>query len=216
MKTFFNIVIATIVSMSLVSCFNDKRPNYQYFPNMYEPVGYETFGEYDIFPNQQQAMVPPENTVPRGFTPYDYENSTAGLELAKAQLQSPYEITEENITVGNQLYTVYCAVCHGDKGDGQGILAKREKFLGIPSFADPGRNIVLGGIYHVETYGLNAMGSYASQTSEKERWQIAMHVMDLKAALNGTPGILETSKSGSATDSTVVNTTLTEPNTVSQ
>jgi len=202
--------------MSLVSCFNDKRPNYQYFPNMYEPVGYETFGEYDIFPNQQQAMVPPENTVPRGFTPYDYENSTAGLELAKAQLQSPYEITEENITVGNQLYTVYCAVCHGDKGDGQGILAKREKFLGIPSFADPGRNIVLGGIYHVETYGLNAMGSYASQTSEKERWQIAMHVMDLKAALNGTPGILETSKSGSATDSTVVNTTLTEPNTVSQ
>lgn len=216
MKTFFNIVIATIVSMSLVSCFNDKRPNYQYFPNMYEPVGYETFGEYDIFPNQQQAMVPPENTVPRGFTPYDYENSTAGLELAKAQLQSPYEITEENITVGNQLYTVYCAVCHGDKGDGQGILAKREKFLGIPSFADPGRNIVLGGIYHVETYGLNAMGSYASQTSEKERWQIAMHVMDLKAALNGTPGILETSKSGSATDSTVVDTTLTEPNTVSQ
>ena len=216
MKTFFNIVIATIVSMSLVSCFNDKRPNYQYFPNMYEPVGYETFGEYDIFPNQQQAMVPPENTVPRGFTPYDYENSTAGLELAKAQLQSPYEITEENITVGNQLYTVYCAVCHGDKGDGQGILATREKFLGIPSFADPGRNIVLGGIYHVETYGLNAMGSYASQTSEKERWQIAMHVMDLKAALNGTPGILETSKSGSVTDSTVVETPLEQPNTVSQ
>ncbi len=29
------------------------------------------------------------------------------------------------------------------------------------------------------------MGSYASQTNEKERWQIAMHVMDLKAALNG-------------------------------
>src|SRR5690554_5147064 len=144
-------------------------------------------------------MVPPENTVPRGFTPYDYENSTAGLELAKAQLQSPYEITEENITVGNQLYTVYCAVCHGDKGDGQGILAKREKFLGIPSFADPGRNIVLGGIYHVETYGLNAMGSYASQTSEKERWQIAMHVMDLKAGLLGEPGILETSST--ATDS---------------
>jgi len=132
-------------------------------------------------------MVPPENTVPRGFTPYDYENSTAGLELAKAQLQSPYEITEENITVGNQLYTVYCAVCHGDKGDGQGILAKREKFLGIPSFADPGRNITEGSIYHVQMYGLNSMGSYASQTSEKERWQITMHVENLMAELKGTP-----------------------------
>jgi len=92
------------------------------------------------------------------------------------------------------LYTLYCAVCHGDKGDGQGILAKREKFLGIPSYADPGRTITPGGIYHVQMYGLNAMGSYAGQVSEKERWQIAMHVMDLKASLNGEPGVLETAE----------------------
>jgi hypothetical protein len=38
------------------------------------------------------------------------------------------------------------------------------------------------------------MGSYASQVNEKERWQIAMHVMNLKNALNGEPGILETTK----------------------
>lgn len=207
MRTLINIGIAIIASATLVSCFNDKKPNYQYFPNMYEPVGYETYGSYNIFPNQQEAMLPAEHTVPRGFTPYDYENSTEGLALAKEQLTNPYEITEENLAVGNKLYTIYCAVCHGDKGDGKGILATREKFLGIPSFADPGRNIVLGGIYHVETYGLNAMGSYASQTSEKERWQIAMHVMDLKAALNGEAGIMESSKAGVTTDSTAVEPT---------
>ena len=161
---------------------------------MYEPVSYETYGAYSVFPDEQEAMVPPDNTIPRGYTPYDYENSTAGLELAKAELQSPYEVTEENLATGAQLYTLYCAVCHGDKGDGKGILVTREKFLGIPSYADPGRNIVMGGIYHVQTYGLNAMGSYASQVNEKERWQIAMHVMTLKAALNGQPGILETAK----------------------
>ncbi|XOL40303.1 Cytochrome c6 [Aequorivita nionensis] len=216
MKTLINIGITIIASATMVSCFNDKKPNYQYFPNMYEPVGYDTYGEYEIFPNQQEAMTPPENTVPRGFTPYDYENSTAGLELAKAELKNPYEVTEENLTVGNQLFTIYCAVCHGDKGDGKGILATREKFLGIPSFGDPGRNIVPGGIYHVETYGLNAMGSYASQTNEKERWQIAMHVMDLKAALNGEPGILETSKASAAVDSTAVETNMPETNTASE
>ncbi|MEH6763878.1 MAG: cytochrome c [Aequorivita antarctica] len=216
MKTFINIVIAIVASVSMVSCFNNKKPNYQYFPNMYAPVGYEANGDYEIFPNQQEAMTPPEHTVPRGFTPYEYENSTAGLELAKAELKSPYEVTEENLAVGNQLFAIYCAVCHGDKGDGKGILATREKFLGIPSYADPGRNIVLGGIYHVETYGLNAMGSYASQTNEKERWQIAMHVMDLKAALNGEPGILETSKAGATADSTVVETNMTGTNTASK
>ena len=61
----------------------------------------------------------------------------------------------------------------------------------------------MGGIYHVQMYGLNAMGSYASQTNEKERWQIAMHVMDLKAALNGEPSLLETAGSKTA-DSTNV------------
>jgi hypothetical protein len=36
-------------------------------------------------------------------------------------------------------------------------------------------------------FGLNSMGSYASQTNELERWQIAQHVMNLKAALKGEP-----------------------------
>ena len=201
MKTVINIVIAIVASAGMVSCFNEKKPNYQYFPNMYEPVGYDAYGEYGVFPNQQEAMLPAENTVPRGFTPYDYENTTEGLELAKAELKNPYEVNEANLATGTQLYTMYCAVCHGDKGDGKGILATREKFLGIPSFADAGRNITPGGIFHVETYGLNAMGSYASQVNEMERWQIAMHVMNLKAALNGQPGLLETATDTTAVDS---------------
>jgi hypothetical protein len=36
-------------------------------------------------------------------------------------------------------------------------------------------------------FGLNSMGSYASQTNELERWQITQHVMNLKAALKGEP-----------------------------
>ncbi|WP_310992907.1 c-type cytochrome [Aequorivita marina] len=194
MKTLINIGIAIVVSASMVSCFNDKAPNYQYFPNMYVSSSYETYGAYEIFPGEQSAMMPVENTVPRGFVPYEYEDSFEGLEKAKAELKNPYEVTEENLATGAHLYTLYCAVCHGDKGDGKGILVEREKFLGIPSYADAGRTIVPGGIYHVETFGLNSMGSYASQTSEKERWQIAMHVMDLKASLNGEPSYLETAQ----------------------
>ena len=200
MKTLFNIALVIGVSVSLTSCFDKNQPNYQYFPNMYVSPSYETYGEYDIFPDQQSAMLPAANTVPRGFEPYDYEDTPEGLQKAKAELQNPYEVTQENMAMGSQLYTLYCAVCHGDKGDGNGILVQREKFLGIPSYADPGRTINPGGIYHVETYGLNAMGSYASQTTAKERWQIAMHVMDLKASLLGEPGYLETAGKKSETE----------------
>ena len=53
-----------------------------------------------------------------------------------------------------ELYTVHCGICHGAKGAGQGILVKREKILGVPSYADPGRAITPGSTYHVIYYGL--------------------------------------------------------------
>jgi mono/diheme cytochrome c family protein len=220
MKKTINISIVIIASLALVSCFNSNKPNYQYMPNMYEPVGYETYGEYEIFENEMEAKLPAEGSIPRGWQPYDYENSTAGLELAKAELKMTLAVTEENLAKGAQLYNIYCAVCHGEKGDGQGILMKREKFLGIPSYGDPGRNITEGGIYHVQMYGLNSMGSYASQTNELERWQITQHVLNLTAALKGEPGlIVDTMEGPSATleaalkAAEVVNDTISEDET---
>ena len=80
-----------------------------------------------------------------------------------------------------KMYEIYCSVCHGDKGDGQGILMTREKFLGIPSYAD--RDISEGSIYHVLMYGKNALGSHAGQVNAKERWQISQYVISLREKL---------------------------------
>lgn len=187
MKNIVKIFLFFLVTTTLVSCFDASKPNYQYMPNMYEPVGYETYGEYEIFPGGQAAMLPAEGSIPRGWQPYDYPNTTEGLELAKTQLKNPIAVTDKNLSEGKKLYDIYCAVCHGVKGDGKGILVEREKILGIPSYDDAGRNITEGGVYHVQMFGLNAMGSYASQTNELERWQITQHVMNLKATLKGEP-----------------------------
>ncbi len=186
MKRLLNITLVLAAALSLSSCFDESKPNYQYMPNMYEPIGYETYGEYSIFEEGQSAMLPVAGTIPRGWMPYEYENSTAGMDSARVTLKNPYRVTQENLDNGKVLYDIYCGVCHGAKGDGQGILMKNEVFLGIPSYADPGRVITEGSIYHVQMYGLNAMGSYASQTNELERWQITMHVQNLMAALKGT------------------------------
>lgn len=187
MKSIFNIVLILGISISLTSCFDKEKPNYQYMDNMYEPVGYEAYGAYNVFENEQEAKLPAEGTVPRGWAPYDYEDSAEGKANAKANLKNPIAYSDDNLFSGKQLYTIYCAICHGDKGDGKGTLAKREKILGIPSYNDQGRAITEGDVYHVMYYGLNTMGSYAAQTSEEERWQIAHHVMKLKDALDGKP-----------------------------
>ena len=148
---------------------------------MYEPVGYETYADSDAFVNGIEAQIPVNGTIARGWQPYDYPDTNEGYEAAKVELVSPLANTEEDIATGKELYGIYCAVCHGKKGDGQGILMTREKFLGVPSYAD--REITPGSIYHVLMYGKNAMGSHAGQVNAKERWQIAQHVMQLREKL---------------------------------
>ena len=175
------ILLFVLSSLLLVSCFNPSKPNYQYFPNMYESVGYKTYAESTAFRNGIEAQLPAKGSVARGWAPYDYPDTNDGYEAAKANLKSPIAITAEHRAEGKELYGVYCAVCHGDKGNGQGILMTREKFLGIPSYAD--RDITGGSIYHVLMYGKNAMGSHAGQVNATERWQIAQHVMYLRNEL---------------------------------
>jgi len=189
MKNFVNIAVVIIVTLSLTSCFDNKTPNYRYMPNMYTAIGPETNGEYDfeLLPNNQVNLMPVEGTISRGWMPYEYPNTMEGKTMATKNLMNPLEITDKNLKKGKELYNIYCAICHGKKGDGKGELVKREKFLGIPSYADKGRNITEGDVYHVMMYGLNSMGSHASQTSIEDRWQITMHVMDLKATLKGEP-----------------------------
>jgi mono/diheme cytochrome c family protein len=177
--TFFSVMI--LMSLLTTSCFDQSKPNYQFFPNMYESVGYSTYQESDAFANGIEAQLPADGTIPRGWVPYDYPDTNEGYELAKKELISPLEVNDENLSKGKELYNIYCAVCHGSKGDGQGILMKREKFLGIPSYAD--RDITEGSIYHVLMYGRNLMGSHASLVNQEERWQISQYVLELRNEL---------------------------------
>jgi mono/diheme cytochrome c family protein len=129
-------------------------------------------------------MQPADNTISRGWLPYEFANDLEGKDLAKLQ-PSPLDSinSEANLATGKELYDIYCALCHGAKGDGQGTLVKREKILGVPSYADAARDISVGSTYHTIYYGLNSMGSYAGQINYKERWQVAEYVMQLKQDL---------------------------------
>jgi len=183
MKSLIKILVLAVMVSSVYSCKKDSRPNYQFMPNMYEGVGYETYGAYEIFPGEQSAMIPVEGTIARGFSLFEYENSTEEYERAKVELKSPLDAAQVDLARGKELYDIYCGICHGNKGKGQGNLVKREKILGIPSYEDAGRAITEGSIYHTIYYGKNAMGSYANQINEEERWQVVAYVLKLKEDL---------------------------------
>lgn len=181
MKSLYKIVAVVGLSFMATSCFDKAKPNYQFFPNMYEAVSYETYSEHNVFKGGVEAQIPAKGSIKRGFVPYEIPNTPEGYALAKATLKSPLDSTAINQDKAKELYTVYCAICHGDKGDGKGNLVVKEKFLGVPSYKD--REITDGSIFHVVTYGLNSMGAHANQLSQEERWVVADYVLKLKAGL---------------------------------
>ncbi|HEY0047343.1 MAG TPA: cytochrome c [Flavobacterium sp.] len=181
MKSLYKISLLAGISALAVSCQNDKEPNYQYMPNMYESVAYETYTEAPVFKGGTEAQVPAAGSIKRGFVPYELPNTNEGYLASKGVNASPLDSLAYDEPKAEQLFTIYCAICHGDKGDGKGKLVQKEKFLGVPSYAE--REITIGSVYHVETYGLNAMGSYKNQMTQDERWLVAQYVMKLRSEL---------------------------------
>ncbi|MHC5308741.1 c-type cytochrome [Myroides sp. LJL116] len=181
MKNIYKIVALVGVSVLSASCFNKERPNYQFMPNMYEAVPYETYSEVPttVFADGMEAQLPAEGSIPRGFEPEVYPNTPEGLAQARLYLKSPLADSEKNLEKGKELYSIYCSVCHGSKGDGKGTLVKNEKFLGVPNYHD--RDLTEGGVYQVITYGLNSMGSHANQLTQHERWLVTDYVLKLKS-----------------------------------
>lgn len=181
MKSLYKVIAVIGISFLASSCFDKSKPNYQFFPNMYEAVPYETYSEHDVFKDGKEGQLPVSGTIKRGFVPFEIPNTTEGYALAKESLKSPLDTTSLDVEKGKELYNIYCAICHGEKGDGKGNLVKREKFLGVPNYKD--REITEGSIYFVITYGLNSMGSHANQLSQEERWQVTDYVLKLKSEL---------------------------------
>ncbi|CAA0171657.1 c-type cytochrome [Tenacibaculum maritimum] len=181
MKNFVKIIIALVVVTSVISCADKRKPQVQYMPDMYVSVPYDANGANGIN-GKMVDRDPVAGTIKRGgYVAFEYLDTNEGYELAKTELKNPLKLTEENLENGKKMYGIYCAVCHGKKGDGAGILSKRDKFNGIPNYKD--RDITEGSIYYVIMYGRNLMGSHASQLTTKERWQVTQYVEKLRKDL---------------------------------
>jgi len=186
MKSLLKIAFVLGIVVSFSSCKDNLKPNYQYMPNMYESVAYETYSESDAFNSPtglkgKEGQLPAEGSIKRGFVPYGIPNTTEGYDFSKTITTSPLDGKGVDMKKAEELYGIYCAICHGETGNGMGKLVKQEKLLGVPSYKD--RQVTVGSIFHVQTYGLNSMGSYANQLSQQERWMIAAYVLELKSKL---------------------------------
>ena len=192
------IVLLGFISFILSSCWIDKKsPNYVYMPDMYYSEAYEPYAKAERYWDEREnsvqlfedqgkmtALTPVKGTIPRnesGILPMELNGTLTDYEKSKNITLSPLKIEnkEEDLKQGKYLFDIYCAVCHGEKGDGKGVLSQNRKIRGVPNYKDR-PYITVGSTHWVIEYGRGIMGSYASQLNKKERWQVAEYVMKLK------------------------------------
>jgi mono/diheme cytochrome c family protein len=92
----------------------------------------------------------------------------------------PFPITTEVMARGRQRYEIFCSVCHGFTGYGDGIVVRRG-FRRAASFHDDRlRQAPVGHFFDTITNGWGAMPSYASQVPVHDRWAIIAYVRALQ------------------------------------
>ena len=128
-----------------------------------------------------------------GSVPYYYEDTDEDRTRATNEIiNNPYPITADGLARGKELYVIYCGICHGEKGDGNGYLVSSEntnsKYPAQPAdfLSDDLANSSNGRFYHAIMYGKNVMGSFTDKLSYEERWQVIHYIRSLQAKSNGT------------------------------
>jgi mono/diheme cytochrome c family protein len=92
----------------------------------------------------------------------------------------PFPLTRAVLERGQQRYTIFCAVCHGAKGNGDGIVVQRG-FTAPPSYHTPRlRSVPAGYLFDVATRGYGSMPSYADQIPPRDRWAIVAYIRALQ------------------------------------
>ena len=179
-------VIVIVASIVISSCKDKRSTGWEYAPNMYESIAYEPDQKNDQFRDGKTAQVPPAGTIPLGFVTFDYPNTNDGYKNAGVEVKSPLPQTQANFAEGKVLFEHFCSPCHGLKGMGNGLVVQHgypappSYSTGQSSRGGAMKDLPDGKIYHTITYGVNAMGSYASQLDPTERWKVIMYVHHLQ------------------------------------
>ena len=182
-----------------------SKPPVRIFPDMDEQDKLKAQKPSGFFADGLGSRLPIAQTQPRGFNP-EGERAIGGIPEHEFGGQSGYyhtgavgdyygsgmpeelSLTAENATEliqrGKERYGIYCAICHGASGDGQGITAN----YGVPGIANlqlPTFNADTypdGRMFHTITFGKGMMSGYGYNIPIRDRWAIIAYVRTLQAA----------------------------------
>lgn len=177
--------LALVVCLLLAGCRQDMQDQ----PKM------KAYRGTTFYADGLSARQPIEGTVPRGFLRTDSEFFT-GTKATPSPAQDasfpddidyfPIPITEEVVKRGRERYDIFCSVCHGLTGNGDGMIVRRG-YRRAASFNDDRlRQAPVGHFFDAITNGWGAMPSYAPYIPVQDRWAIVAYIRALQESQRNT------------------------------
>lgn len=137
---------------------------------------------------------PVAGTVARGQlrttenAPFEQGRSASGAFVGDI----PMEVTPALLERGQERYLIYCSVCHGPTGDGNGVIMVGNAGQGYgytpaPTYhSDYLRDIEDGYLYSVIANGVRSMPSYGHEMLPADRWAVVAYIRALQRSQNAT------------------------------
>lgn len=168
-------VAVIVMTVALAGCRQDMHD-----APRYEPLEASTF-----FADGRGSRMLVANTVARGMLREDdhlYQGKIDG-ELTDI---FPMPVTSDLMARGHERFNVFCSPCHGQTGQGNGMVVQRG-FRAPPSYHEARlRDAPVGYFFDVMTHGFGAMSDYSSQISVSDRWAIAAYIRALQRSQQAT------------------------------
>jgi cytochrome c553 len=179
-KSFVSIIFLAVALLLITGC--DVVPLHMRNQPRYEPLDPST-----LWDNGMSSRPLPENTMPRGRwgeimqDPVYYTGKVSDEEFVQVM---PIEVTRDVLLRGQERFNIFCAPCHGEDGNGNGMIVQRG-MKQPPSFHDQRlRDQPDGYFYDVITNGFGVMYNYASRIPPDDRWAIVAYVRALQFSQN--------------------------------
>jgi mono/diheme cytochrome c family protein len=184
--------LTLLAAVVLVGCRGTKSENTPIHPNLNMDFQekFEPQEENPYFADNRAMRVPVAGTIARGFLREDVGFFTGRTEDGLYLETMPVAITPELLARGQERYNIFCSVCHGKSGDGQGIImvgngGRGYGYTPAPTYHDdkylPGGDKDEDGyLYDVVANGYNSMPGYAQQIAVADRWAIVAYIRALQ------------------------------------
>ena len=203
LKSQYTLLLILVTAMFFQSCVkHPDSPGYEYSDDMTRSQAIEAYVDYglvadnvnDSLKQTISARIPAEGSIPYSENkntaslnmPFNYaagedERIRAGQEVVlPTRYYNNDDIAKENIADGKRLYGLFCAHCHGDKGNGDGKVITVGGYPAAPPAYNTLQDRTPGSVFHTITHGKNAMGPHSSQLNKDERWKVAMYVRTMQ------------------------------------